>query len=97
MKTKTMVIIGVVIAVLAVAYFVFFKGTATTPAVTGPVALGKKGSGTPYYQADIDKQVSDIRSSATWLADVQKKATAAGKSRAEQLKLDAIWMLENQN
>lgn len=95
MKTKTMIIIGVVIAVLAVAYFVFFKGKSTTAADTTSIALGKKKNGSDYFQADIDKKMKEIAGSTEWYKAIVTKAAEQKRTPAEQLKLDSIWMLEN--
>ncbi|MBV5346810.1 hypothetical protein JZU46_01110 [bacterium] len=94
MKTKTMIIIGVVVLALAIAGYFFMKkpATAETPADSG---LGKKKNGSPYFQSDIDLTVRSIKGTPTWLADVQVKATKAGRSIDEQLKMEAKWMLEN--
>lgn len=94
MKTKTFIIIGAVVAVLVVAYFVFFKdkGTGTDAAA---VPMGKKKDGTAYFQADVTKIVGNIKGSPDWLKSVQEKATTANRSLADQLQLDAIWMLDN--
>lgn len=94
MKPKTYIIAGVVIAVIVVAYFMFFK-TKTAGASTARVAIGTKKDGTPYYQADVDKVAGDIRGSAEWTKSVQQKATAQGKTLADMINLDAKWMIEN--
>ena len=96
MKTKTMIIVGVIVLMLAIAaYFVMKNKTGATTTTADASALGKKKNGSAYFQTDLDLTVKSIKGSPTWLADVQKKATAAGRSIDDQLKMEAKWMLEN--
>ena len=93
MKPKTLIIIGVVLAVLAVGFWMWkSKNSSTGNAVA---ALGKKKDGTPYTDKDVLKTADDIQKTPGWLKDVQAKATAAKRTLDAQLRMEAIWMLEN--
>lgn len=79
------IIIG--IAVVALVYFMFIrKKPATANTDTG---------GKSYSESQIAKVINDIKGTPTWLADVKKKAENAKRTLDEQLRLDAIWQLEN--
>ena len=103
MKTSTIVILGGSLALLVVLFLVFkdkILGTAvatatSAEATTSLVALGKKDSGTPYYESDVQQLISQIKSDAPWYNTVKAKANAAGISLAKQLRMDAIWTLEH--
>jgi hypothetical protein len=91
MKTKTYIIIGVVIAVIVIAFFVF-KGKSPA-AVAAPVALGIKKDGTPYYESDVVKMIGNIRGTPDWY-DKIKNSVPPGKTLDEALRGNATWMLE---
>ncbi len=93
---KTYIIIGVVVAVLVVAYFVFNKNKTAVPAGVDPDAkVGTRKNGNPYTEKDIAKTIGDIKGSPDWFAVVKQKATAQGISLDEMLRKDAIYMFEN--
>lgn len=82
MEKKNLMIIGGVIAVAAVAYFIFKKKkpeTASTPA----------GASSP-----IQAKMAQIRGNEEWLASVSEKAQNNGKTLEEQIMLDAQWCLD---
>ncbi len=93
---KYLIYIGIAIAVIAVAWFVFFKGKTNT--ATAPLALGKRKNGQPYYQSDVEAKEKEIRGwnkSAAQLKTIQDKATANGVSLDQQWTAEAIWYLTN--
>lgn len=93
---KTYIIIGVVVAIAVVAYFVFNKNKTAVPAGVDPLAkVGTRKNGNPYTETDIAKTIGDIKGSPDWFAAVKKKATTNGVSLDEQLRKDAIYMFEN--
>lgn len=93
-----LIYIGIAIAVIAVAWFVFFKGKTNTAAALAPVALGKRKNGQPYYQSDVEAKEKEIRgwmTSAAHIKAVKDKATANGVSLDQQWTAEAIWYLTN--
>ncbi len=94
MKTKTIIIISVVIAVLAIAYFVFLKGKTTTAANGSAQSLGMTKTGKPYTEADVTKEMNVIKGDSNWYGII--KANAARDSEAVEVTLrkNAIYMIE---
>ena len=95
MKTKTIIIIGVVVAILAVAYFAFGRSKTTTTAGAASVALGTKKSGPAYYEADVKKEMDIIRNDKSWFEIIKANALRDSEETETTLRKNAIWMIEN--
>jgi hypothetical protein len=83
MEKKNLMIIGGVVAIAAIAYFVFKKkspAAAAAPAGTNSA---------------INAKMAAIRGNAEWLAAVSEKAQNSGKTLDEQVMLDAQYCLDS--
>lgn len=91
-------IILIVIALIVVGYFMFFKEKATAaniPAEATNNNLGVTASGKPITEEMIQKEMRIIKSTPSWFSDVQAGAAQTGIEVHEALRNSAIWMLKN--
>ena len=95
MKPVYLYVIGGLILLLAVWYF-FFRTSTTTPAATTTAAaadLGVTKTGKTITESMLKTEMDITRGYNS--AVVQSKATAAGVTFNEQLRGEALWMLQN--
>lgn len=86
MNKKKLLYVGLALLVLVGAYFAWKKfGSSGTTAPSSVLT---------YTDSDITKEISIIKADKAWFDTVKTKAAAAGKSVDDQLRLDAIYMLE---
>lgn len=90
---KNWIVIAVVL-LLGIGGFMWYNKSKAAPA-SGVPGLGKTKSGKDYTESDVTAKVKAINGSPDWKKDVQEKATKAGRSYDVQVRLEAIWMLEN--
>ena len=88
-------IIIVVIAVLAGVGYWFLKGKSTVLSSGSGIALGKTSKGADYYESDVQKEMKIIRGDADWYKTVKEKAKTTSSSVEDQLRANAIYMIEN--
>lgn len=88
-------IIIVVIAVLAGVGYWFLKGKSAVLSSSSGTALGKTSKGADYYESDVQKEMKIIRNDADWYNTVKKKAESSKHNVNDQLRSEAIYMLEN--
>lgn len=86
-------IIGIVVLLLVVVgYFVFFRKKASSGTdQKSDYGVTKSGKTITESMIQQEMRITEGYNKAT----VQEKATANGRTYQEQLRLDAIWMLQN--
>jgi hypothetical protein len=82
------------IGLLVIAGGFYFMKKNNGAASTSSSALGETKGGRDYFEADVQKGIASIKGTPTWFADVKTKAEKNGRSLEDQLRLDAIYMLE---
>lgn len=99
MKNNKIGIILIVIALIVVSYFMFFKEKATAANIpagaTNNSNLGVTASGKPITEEMIQKEINIIKATPSWFSNVQKGAAEAKIEVYEALRNAAIWMLKN--
>jgi len=85
----------VVILVAIIGGYYFLKKNPSASTADSETALGKTLSGRAYYESDVQKKMKEIRGQSDWFAKIKEKATATKKTVEQQLRADAIYMLEN--
>lgn len=99
MKNNKIGIILIVIALIVVGYFMFFKEKATAANIPAEATnnnnLGVTASGKPITEEMIQKEINIIKATPSWFSNIQKSAAEAKIEVNEALRNAAIWMLKN--
>jgi len=94
-RTYIYIIVGLVVVVAA--WYFFFRTSAASAAAVTPTtsALGTTKSGAAITEAMVQKEMSIIKGVSDWNEKTKAKAVANNRSYSDQLRLEAIWQLQN--